>query len=346
MTYPDLRKISWLVSEAEYRADHALSYSTLSTFERTGFNGLSSLFEAKSSSSLTLGSMVDAMITGGMDEFNERFEVVDLKVTDSGTSIVNMLVSMNLEQDDFNDIPQDVVSSVAKSVGFWATDKYDSIRYSKVLGTGNVRDLYNVTRNCSHKEIVTTDSYQTALSMVEALKTSEATMRYFADNDELSPVQRYYQLKFKMQYNNVVYRSMLDLIVVDHEKKVIYPIDLKTSSHKEWDFEESFMQWRYDIQARLYWRNLKANLDRDPIFRSYKLADYKFIVVNPYTKTPLVWEFPFTQCQGMLTDEKGNIYRDPFDIGEELTYYLENRPQVPKNITMNEPNLIKCLKKK
>ena len=45
---------------------------------------------------------------------------------------------------------------------------------------------------------------------------------------------------------------MPDLLIVNHENKTILPIDLKTSSHEEWDFPKSFVQWNYQIQARLY----------------------------------------------------------------------------------------------
>ena len=41
-----LKDISWLVDEPTYRADEALSYSTLSTYEREGkFEKLPTLFE-------------------------------------------------------------------------------------------------------------------------------------------------------------------------------------------------------------------------------------------------------------------------------------------------------------
>ena len=111
---------------------------------------------------------------------------------------------------------------------------------------------------------------------------------------------------------------MADLIVADYDKKIIYPIDLKTSGHQEWNFEESFLQWSYMIQSRLYWRNIRANMDKDDYFKDFELADYRFIVVNKNTLTPLVWMFPLTKSIGTLVDEKGNEYRDPFEIGKEL----------------------------
>ena len=45
----ELKDISWLVDEPTYRADPALSYSNLSTYESIGFNGLDHLFDNKES---------------------------------------------------------------------------------------------------------------------------------------------------------------------------------------------------------------------------------------------------------------------------------------------------------
>lgn len=134
------------------------------------------------------------------------------------------------------------------------------------------------------------------------------------------------------------------LICVDYDKKKIYPIDLKTSSHAEWDFQESFTQWQYMIQSRLYWRIIRANMLKDDYFKDFTLEDYRFIVVNKNTLTPLVWEFPLTQSKGTLIDEKGNIFRDPFEIGKELRGYLDCRPPVPNGINKDGVNIIKCLK--
>ena len=46
-----LKDISWLVTEETYRADKALSYSTISKFKREGFEHLDTLFDKVESSS-------------------------------------------------------------------------------------------------------------------------------------------------------------------------------------------------------------------------------------------------------------------------------------------------------
>lgn len=342
----ELKDISWNVPEETYRQDPALSYSTLSTYEKTGYNGLEHLFDKKESSSLTFGSVVDSILTGGEDEFHARFLVLDINVTDGGKDVCNQLLQMfSAPIPAFEDIPETIVSDAAKAAGFWKDDKWDNRRYKEVLKTGNIADYFNALAS-SDKTIIDSETYQEALACVRALREAPATCAYFADDDEMSPIRRYYQLKFKAKFGNVVYRNMADLICVDYQSKTIVPVDLKTSSHTEWDFQDSFMQWSYMIQARLYWRIIRANMDADPYFKDFTLKDYRFIVVNKKTLTPLVWEFPLTKEAGTLVDDKGREYRDPFEIGEELQAYLNLKPPVPNGINKDTPNIITCLKKK
>ena len=188
----ELPAISWQVDEPSYRADPALSYSTLAKYEKEGFNKLNSLFEKTSSPSLTFGSAVDAIITGGKEEFEELFDVLDISITDSGISIAKQLESMKLPFERFEDIPESIVSEAAKEVGFWKADKWDKIRYKKVFETGDIGTYYYTLMN-SAKTIIDTNTYQDVLQCVRALKESEATRHYFADNQENSYIKRYYQ---------------------------------------------------------------------------------------------------------------------------------------------------------
>lgn len=69
-------------------------------------------------------------------------------------------------------------------------------------------------------------------------------------------------------------------------------------------------------------------MDKDPYFKSFKLNDYKFIIISKGTKTPLVWNFPDT------TNKGANIYGKDLQIElpqwrnvlEELHYYLDVNP--------------------
>lgn len=340
----ELKDIALNITEPEYRADPALSYSTLARYEREGFNNLDKLFEHISTPSLILGSMVDTLITGSEDEFAEQFYVADIpSIGEKETQIADSLFSQYGSQyPSFIGIPYELILTAANEAIFQKNWK-DETRVRVLIE--RCATYYNTKAEAGTRAIVNMETYYKAMAMVRALKESTSTHGYFADNDSMSPVRRYYQLKFKANLRGVDYRCMADLLIVDYEDKKIIPIDLKTSSHKEWDFQDSFCQWSYMIQARLYWLIIKANLMNDPFFKDFELEDYRFIVVNKESLKPLVWQFPLTRVSGDLTDDKGKIYRDPLAIGAELRNYLDNRPPVPKGIDLDGINTINCLHK-
>lgn len=341
----ELKDISWQVPEESYRADPALSYSTLARFEREGFNKLDHLFDKISTQSLLEGSMVDCLITGSEEEFNELYYVADFpSIGEKEQQIADMLYERYHDSCEmFSYIPSDALLTVINEVG-WQKNWRDETRVRVI--SERTAMYYNLKTQAGTKTVVDRPTYDRVINMVQALKTSPATQGYFADNDPLSPIKRYYQLKFKAKFEGVCYRCMMDLAVVDYEEKKIYPIDLKTSGHKEWNFQDSFEQWSYMIQARLYWRILKANMSNDPYFKDFTLEDYRFIVVNKESLIPLVWEFPLTRAKGTLINNEGKEFRDPFEIGKELQSYLNFRPQVPKGIDKDGINIIDCLKLK
>ena len=341
----ELKDIAWNITEEQYRADPALSYSTLARYEREGFNNLDHLFDHISSPSLTLGSCVDTLITGSQEEFDKLFYVADIpSIGDKEKSIADSLFSQYSSQfTSFVDIPFDAILSEANVQSYYKNWKDDT--RVRVL-TERCAIYYAVKANSEGKTIVDLDTYYKVMAMVKALKESPATCGYFADNDPMSPVRRYYQLKYRANIKGVDYRCMMDEALVDYEDKKIIPIDLKTSGHHEWDFQDSFCQWDYMIQARLYWLLLRLNLDKDSYFKDFTLENYRFIVVNKDTLTPLVWEFPLTKATGTLIDENGKEYRDPLEIGKELRGYLDNRPKVPNGIDTTGINTITCLHKK
>lgn len=340
-----LKDISWQVPEAIYRADPALSYSTLAKYEREGFNKLDHLFDKISSPSLLEGSMVDCLITGSKEEFNELYYIADFpSLGDKEQRIADTLYERYQESCAlFSYIPKEEVLDIANEFEFQKNWRDDT--RVRVLSE-RIEQYYNLKVSSHGKIVVDSKTYERVAAMVKALRTSTATQGYFADNDPLSPVRRYYQLKFKARFDNIDYRVMADLIIVDYESKKIIPCDLKTSGHKEWDFQDSFQQWSYMIQARLYWRIIKANLMNDSYFKDFTLDDYRFIVINKESLTPLVWKFPLTQSRGTLVNAEGKEFRDPFVIGKELQGYLNFKPQVPNNIDMDGLNVIDCLKVK
>lgn len=328
-----LSDIAWPVDEPTYREDPALSYSTIAKYEREGkFSALPTLFDKVTTPSLVFGSMVDTLMTDGEDEFQKRFVIVDDPGLSDSLKEITLKLYSTWRNTKFDDIPDEVLSETGKECGFYANDKYAAYRLKLIKE--NCKAYFNTLCIAEGKTVVTPTDVEDVRRCVQALKNSPFTKFYFEPDDPFNPrFQRFYQLKFKGEHENVKYRCMVDLIVVDNEAKTIQPIDLKTSSHNEWEFPKSLQQWRYDIQARLYWRLIKMNVLADPDLKDYKVLPYKFIVVNRKTCKPMVWDFPLTEASGRLeiTTPTGYhiIWRDPYDIGKELNKYLCEELEYP-----------------
>ena len=334
-----LYDISWQVDEPTYRNDPALSYSILAKYEREGFEHLDTLFDKVESPSLLFGSCVDTLLTDGEKAFNERFLVSDIPALKPSVEPVvkEIFARFRNSYTNINDILDSDIMPIISEYKYQPNWKNET-RCKSIKQEG--QQYYQTMFMAGDKTIVPQDTYNKVWSCVRALKDSVQTGKYFCPNDPFSDTERFYQLKFRGILGGVAYRCMADLIIVDHKNKIIIPCDLKTSSHREYDFPESFIQWRYDIQARLYWRLIRQTMNSDEYFKDFKLADYRFIVVNNIDNpVPLVWNFGGTQALGTIT-LGGKALRDPEKIGEELTYYLDNRPPVPKDIVLERSNSI------
>lgn len=262
MERKSLRSISWDVSEETYRADPALSYSTLARYEREGFNNLDKLFDRLETPSLTFGSAVDSIITGGQEEFDERFMVAEFpSIPDSIVKIIKSLYKQYAgTYRSLLNIPDNSIIRETEAQNYQMNWKPETrAKVIKEKGT----DYYNLLFVAGDRTILDTQTYQDVCNAVKALKVSKSTQFYFADDNPFEPdIERLYQLKFKGEFDGITYRNMADLIIVNHKEKWVKPVDLKTSSHTEWDFYKSFVDWRYEIS------NLFISLEYEKFYLS------------------------------------------------------------------------------
>ena len=167
-----LYDISWQVDEPTYREDPALSQSTLTKFERDGFSCINKLSEKISTPALTFGSAVDSIITGGMEEFNERFIVAELPpIEDSIKAVITEAFNSYKEQySSLAEIPQASLIALTEDLKYQPRWKPET-RVRNILEKGE--ELYNMMFLSDEKTILTTDQYEKVQACVNALKNSE-----------------------------------------------------------------------------------------------------------------------------------------------------------------------------
>lgn len=338
-----IKEIAWNVSEDEYRADPALSYSTIARFEREGWRNTEHLFDKIETPSLTFGSMVDTMLTEGMEEFHNKFLVCEFPSISDTLITITKYLHDSTNKIKLSDIDDNTINDAALINNYYSNDKYKNYRIKTIKE--QCGEYYSLLSLSKGKKVVSTAEYNTAVSCVNELRENTATKKYFIANPFETNIEKVFQLKFKSEYKAIPVRCMFDLLVVFHDKKVIIPVDLKTSSHYEEDFEESFLTWKYYIQAQLYSYILRDCISKDDYFKDFTIKSYKFIVINKKTQAPIVWDFPHNFCETAMLDSKGNTYRNWREIVPELNYYLNKMDnKYSKEAIENNYNLsIKCL---
>ena len=243
-----LKEISLQIDEPTYRKMPELSYSIISRFQSVGFD-IEKLQEKLSSPSLVFGAATDAIITGGQEEFDRNFMVVDLpNIPESASNCVRII--WNKYKDTYkhlNEIPMDILNTELQLNGFWPNNRYSAQARVNGFFKNPVEDYYQINYIAENKTIINTELHTQILQAVNALKTSPATKDYFAeDNPWDNNIERLYQLKFRADLNGVGYKCMMDECIVLHDKKTIIPVDLKTScSCKEEDFYLNWLKWHY-----------------------------------------------------------------------------------------------------
>lgn len=332
----NLYDLSWKVTEEEYRAYPALHYSKIKEYAKNGFNCLKFPPEETISDSMVFGSAVDAIITEGAEGFNSKFFVSDFKIpTDSVRSVVDRIYESHSGEKTFDDVSDGDILNVCNEYEYRTSWKADTrIRSIRENGT----DYYNWLVGVDGRTIISQETYNKVQAVVSALRTSPATSELFGDDTE--NVIHEYQLKFKSVINGVEYKCMPDLLVTDHTNMIVYPVDLKTSGKYEWDFPYSFVSFRYDIQARLYWKILRGIMDSDDTFKNYTLSDWVFVVVNKDSLIPLKWVYEDTSREGVLVYGDKLKFDDPVKLGGEIASYMSQELVVPENIKLDSENSI------
>lgn len=309
-----LKDLAWNVTEEEYRADPAISYSTLSTYAKKGIDGLKDIVDGVkfSSPSLRHGSLVDTLLTDN-ENFDNLYVVADYK---SPTEVIkniideiyenNKAVNYTKSLDEYSEEFTSLMSETINKHNYGGDNWKAQTKINKVLEDG--RYYYNLLLSTGGtKELVAQVDYDYADRSVNEIKNNEFTSWVFKARPG---IEIHFQLKFKInfkykivdsklinEYTNPLQwkesvlekdtiRCMFDIILVDHNKKIIYPIDLKTTSYNEEDFQNAFDAWRYDLQSTKYSYILREVIAQDEYFKDFKVAPFMFLPINKIKLNP------------------------------------------------------------
>lgn len=324
-----LQEASLNLTEEEYREYPCLSYSNLSKYDRDGYESLETLFDSISTTSLAFGSLVDYLLTQSDKDLTDKFAIVEALT--SPPLILNIVTKLaeTRSEKQMALISDESILYVADMIGYQTNWKPET-RISKIRMLGS--SDYNQIKSCENKIRITQKDLDDAKSCIEALKSDPTTSWYFWSNP-MTGTEALYQLQFVSRdiSTDIEFKGMLDLVLIDHANKRIYPCDLKTTK-SIYTFENSFYTYRYYIQAAMYTQLLYDTImNKCPELSNYTIEPYRFIVISRATFKPVVFQWKVPDKSEHLKAPNGEPLSDWRELLERLTWDISNKDtKLPK----------------
>lgn len=328
-------------TEPEYRKLPAISYSQLSSLESYP-GSIINTTPMEMTDPLIYGSAVDCLAFDGREEFDKKF--VTLSQEKPSWMLEKVLKCFISElhathdelmdppiSDDMSKYPTQILSA-AKAEEYGKGWKPETIVRKVLEGCAGI---YKSTIENADKLTLSPQQYEYVENSVTTLFSHEFTAHLMqaGEGQEI-----YYQLPIIWDYYDKVMektvhcRSLLDILLIDHNTKMIYPIDLKTTGKSVFAFNKSFLEWKYYLQAAYYTDATKHLCSvQYPQYKDYNVDLFKFVVIsskNP--RKPLAFQI----TQGVYDSGKfGCISKDGQDtkrrgyieLVQDFNWHVENQ---------------------
>ena len=328
-----------------------------------------------------MGSAVDSMLTQGKKAFDEEYYVTKVVVRDNVREIIdhifanqdNLFASQRLKEGTTTLLEnEDLVLDAADMYEYQPT--YRAVtRVKNIIGKQGEGEVYfRELKESQGKTIISEDFMATVDAVCGSLKTSEVTRELFTAPERGSKIQIIYQVPIywetTIKGSVVDCKSLLDIVVIDHDKKTVTPVDLKTTGDSLNSFDYVCSKYRYDIQAAFYTDALyklvvgeynARTTDRlQELFSGiddYQVVGFKFVVESTqYPGSPRIYHASHSTYkrgkygQSRLTSlvDKSLPFQDiaantPRIVGKDIPgyidalenylWYLENNPEFDCN---------------
>ena len=328
-------------TEANYRAIMLDSSSSLKEFsmDRRKYYKkyvLSEVVEEKDTQAATMGRIVETLLLEP-EEFDNRFHMSSCASAPTGLMLAfvealyinmrNATNEMGVVTRDFTDIAKDAYVESGFKI------KFDAV-INKFEGSDAeifFKEMLKVRSN--GLTVVTTEDVSTAEKIVDELKTNSVTSGVVNTiNSANYTVMKQLQVE-GYTVDDHQFKSMMDLVIIDHINKTVQVYDLKCVWAVENFYEEYYLYRRAYIQAYLYWKACQSLLIDE--IMDYKVLPPKFIVcdsTNYYN--PLVYTLNDADIEDAYKgfEHKGRKYVGVKNLIKELKWAQENNVW---NISMN-----------
>lgn len=225
------------------------------------------------------GSLLDLMITEGSEAINEKFFISTAPVpTDKTKTFVDAVIKKAGEEP----YTQELITETAREIEFGAANWKPATLEAKFV---EWLPYAEEIKSSEGRIIVDMDTYQKVCNLKDLAFNHHATSYLFNTGRQIYKplievdITGFIKLMYKNNSNINIPKefilkvmSELDMIYIDDEKKILYPVEIKTYSDS---FLKSYFRYKYYYQLAIYYMALSESLRNKEFVEKYKLEGYK-----------------------------------------------------------------------
>ena len=279
------------LTEQQYRDLELPSYSMLASIDKQGVDVVGGV---KTSLNLKFGSLVDMMCfephrvddnfyqgTSVANPTTNVKKICDIILSGPPKGTPQRIVGQSVlkrksgnKSSNLADYETEILAA-AKIAGVYKSYTGDKIEHTVIKG-GSAYFKDRITSK--GKVLIKPEMWRHAAHTAATLISHPFTAKYFAQN--VPGIEIIYQYKFDTIVNGHRCKGMLDCLVVNHNAKLIFPIDLKTGELPCKDFPMLYTSHRYYIQGALYREALETIVGEDFELYDYVVKPFEFVYIS------------------------------------------------------------------
>lgn len=295
--------------------------------------------------SMLLGSLVDVMLTRPKD-LDKEYVTVEGAPTGQMKTFVDLYFAY--EKDVTKGYTEELTpynhAEITSRAYKGAEFKRDSLE--KVTERFKTEGLlyYNSLRKTIGKTVVLAEMMIKATALVRGMLEDEfigevvGRIEGTVMDERGTLTQVFNQLAIYWEEHGLLFKALLDKVIVDHIKKTIQPYDIKTTG--ESNFMTAFGSWRYDLQGAFYTDALHYWMKQQGL-EGYTILPFIFIVcfTNDRGIPPQMWSMGqydyYAGRYGMYRPKMRQV-RGYQDLIQDLLWHIkEDKWRYSKSVYKN-----------
>lgn len=244
--------------------------------------------EIRTDKHLVQGKLVHLLLLQP-EEFDNQFIVMPSKLpSDSLRKVLNQ-ISLNTELKELSLVDDAAILKALKEIGLYQSLKDEAKRVAKVRTT-ECEDYYAFSCTTG-KDVIDQETFVKCAESVELIKENKSVMELLSDEPtdfEMDGLEVYNEKWLTCELENYSFglKGVIDRYVINHDKKEIKIIDVKTTGKTIADFPETIEFYNYWLQAAVYVTLISKNITKKE--ENYKI-NFTFIVIDKYNQ---IYDFP------------------------------------------------------